>query len=333
MSISDIFTRRINARQVGFVRIVIGVAAALAAVEGFEALRDLAGLQVLKAAEPWWPQLHRGSALIYGTVWTLAALAFTAGFLTRTAGYVLTLLIGYHILRDQNLYLNHLYLLTLLILLITVADSGRALSIDALLGRAASTVDYWPVWLIKVQITIVYVFSAVNKLTHPTFMDGQVLFNKFHLGPIESVPALAPALAVLVVAIEIFIAIGLWIPALRGAAFVAGLIFHIVIWLTAGWSLYFMGLFVFSIIMLAPYLFFLSLETGSRTLPGGVDWVRRYDWLGVFCGSSEARTASFEEVRKALEVLPVSFLWAPVLGWPVIRSIARKALMRGRQAV
>jgi len=229
--------------------------------------------------------------------------------------------------------MNHMYLLTLLILLLTVADSGRALSVDALLGRAASTVDYWPVWLIKAQITIVYAFAALNKLIHPTFMNGQVLFRQFHLGPIESVPALGPVLAALVIAVEFFIAIGLWRPALRGAAIVTGLIFHLVIWLTAVWSIYFMGLFLFSIIMLAPYLLFLSLETGSRTLPAGADWVRRYDWLGVFGGSSGARTASFEEIRKALEALPVSFLWAPALGWPVIRSIARTVFGRCRQAV
>jgi len=331
MSISDIFTRRINAQQVGFVRIAMGVATAFAAVEGFASLQEF-GPQILKAAEPWWPQLPSRAVSIYGTVWTLAALAFTAGLFTRTAGGVLAFLTGYHVLRDQNLYSNHLYLLTLLVLLLTIADSGRALSVDALLGRAASTVDYWPVWLIKMQITIVYAFAALNKLLHPTFMNGQILFRQFHLGPIESVQALGPVLAALVVAIEFFIAIGLWMPALRGAAFVSGLIFHVVILLVSGWSIYFLSLFEFGIIMLAPYLFFLSLEEASRALPAGLDWVRRYDWLGVLRESSGARTASYDEIREAFEALPVSFLWAPALGWPVFRTIARAVLTRGRQA-
>jgi hypothetical protein len=331
MPVTEIFTRRINARQVGFVRIALGVSAALEAVEANQMLRELAP-GTLKAAEPWWPQLPYGAASGYATVWMLAALAFGAGFFTRTAGTVLTLLLAYHIMRDQNLYLNHVYLLMLLVIVLTAGDAGRGLSIDGLLGRGASTVDYWPVWLIKVQFAIVYGVAAVNKLISPTFMNGEVLFRQFHLGPIESVPALAPALAVVVVAVEFFIAIGLWMPALRGGAFASGLFFHGSIWLLSGWSIYFLSLFEFAIIMLACYLFFLPLEAGSRTLPAGVDWIRRYDWLGVFAESADARPATFDDVRKAMEALPVSFLWAPILGWPVIRSIARRVLMRGATA-
>lgn len=328
----DIFRRRINARQVGFVRIAMGVSAAVEAVEANQMLREL-GPGTLKAAEPWWPQLPYGAASAYATIWMLAALAFAAGFYTRTAGAVLTLLMAYHIMRDQNLYLNHVYLLMLLVLVLTAGDAGRGLSIDGLLGRGASTVDYWPVWLIKVQFTIVYGIAALNKLISPTFMSGEVLFRQFHLGPIESVPALAPALAVAVVAIEFFIPIGLWMPTLRGVAFAAGLLFHVSIWLLSGWSIYFLSLFEFAIIMLTSYLLFLPLEAASRTLPAGLDWIRRYDWLGVYAQSSEVRPARFEDVRKALEALPVSFLWAPILGWPVIRSISRRVLMRGRPPV
>lgn len=153
---------------------MIGVASMLAAFEIWRLLPHFLTPTVIKLPYfDWLPLLPTGSVVAFILLWVLAAIAFVIGWKTRIAGAVLACVIGYSLLLDQQLYSNHLYLLFLVVVLLTIADSGAAISMDARQAERG-TVPGWPIWLLKVQISIVYIFSAIAKLT-PQYLSGEVL--------------------------------------------------------------------------------------------------------------------------------------------------------------
>ena len=161
MSITALLTRRINARQVRMARIALGFSALLEAPEAYEMLRALDTRPgIVRAAETWWPQLPIGADNALALLWVVCAAAFCAGFLARGAGTGLVVLMGYQIGRDRNLYVSHTYFPTLLMFLLLWADPARALSVDALMGRCAATVAYWPVQPLYPTSTKSRAFSA-----------------------------------------------------------------------------------------------------------------------------------------------------------------------------
>src|SRR5688572_6287434 len=182
---------------------MVGVASMLAA---FEIRRLLPG----------------GSVWAFILVWVLAAMAFVIGWKTRIAGAVLACVIGYSLLLDQQLYSNHLYLLFLIVMLLTIADSGAAISIDARQAERAS-MPGWPIWLLKAQVSIVYIFSAIAKLT-PQYLSGEVLTESlkqtgFFTVPMAwRVPVAMKLLAIVAIAMELFVGLGLWSRRLRVVA-------------------------------------------------------------------------------------------------------------------
>jgi predicted DCC family thiol-disulfide oxidoreductase YuxK len=123
------------------------------------------------------------------------------------------------------------------------------------------------------------------------------------------------------------------------------------------------AMFTFGLNMLAPYLLFLENRPASRLVIWDDDCsfcrrsvavCRRLDWLGIhrFEGSSnpailqeagvtpqqadaelklsfDGRTmGGFDAVREILCMLPLSFLWAPVLAIPPISGIGRRLYRR-----
>jgi vitamin K-dependent gamma-carboxylase len=98
----------------------------------------------------------------------IAFLSFcvTIGLLYRVAAPLLWLCFTYVFLLDQAQYLNHFYLISLLCLLMIFIPAHRALSIDAWLFPAlrSRTAPAWSLWLVRGQMTVVYVFGGIAKL-------------------------------------------------------------------------------------------------------------------------------------------------------------------------
>ena len=76
------------------------------------------------------------------------------------------LLFTYVFLLDQTNYLNHFYLLSIMLGLLTVVPGGACLSVDAWLRRSRGPwrVHAWAVWLLRLQLGIVYFLAGVAKL-------------------------------------------------------------------------------------------------------------------------------------------------------------------------
>jgi predicted DCC family thiol-disulfide oxidoreductase YuxK len=297
--------------------------------------------------------------------WLVLAALFGAGLFTTVAGIGLTLTLGAVLFSDQQLYSNHLYLLVLVVGLLTVARSGSALSIDALRGRGAASIPSWPLVLLRVQISIVYLFAGLSKL-NATFLSGTVVAVTLRReGPL-AVPAewrtFEPmaAFSLLAILTELFLAAALWLPRWRRAAFVVGLGLHVGI---AVWFVPTGQLAIFSLIILAPYLLFLEVAPRGATVvwDGSCSfcrgWVRlftRLDWLHALriVPSSETaeldalgiaredadralqlvrgehRSQGFRAVVGVLELTPAAFLWAPMLRLPPIAWLGDRAYRR-----
>lgn len=363
--------QRARPEAAGVVRAIIGVAAMLKALERAPILERLSSAEVVRV--PYvagQPSVVDVPAALVIAVWVGLAAAFAAGLAVRTTGTILTLLLLAVLFGDQQLYSNHLYLLTWLVGLLTLAGAGAGFSVDAMRGHGRRTIAAWPLMLLRVQLTVVYLFAGISKIG-ATYLSGSVVALSLRSeGPL-AIPVewrvfeVMAVLSVLSILAEVGLAIGLWLPRWRRAAFVLGLLLHL------GIALWFdptVPLLVFAVIALAPYILFLDLEPRPLVLVFDdscgfcKDWVRsfrRLDWLRFieFVPGSDAsalarlevprgdadralqlirdgrRTQGFDAVIGVLEHLPVSFLWASLLRlWPILpigrRSYARVAARR-----
>lgn len=146
---------------------------------------------------------------------------------------------------------NHPYFFLLLLSAIALqpaADSWIGRSWADLGGRR---VDWcWP-RAIQLQLSLCYLFAALHKL-HPSYLSGSVLA--------EIYPAVPPSLSPVVVAVELGLALALWIPRLRRGALGIGLLFHLLL-------AQLLGVHAFSIAIIAVYALF-AAESFSDREPG-----------------------------------------------------------------
>lgn len=356
----------VNARAAGVARIVIGAAAMIKALVLAPVLARFGDPDVLRIPyAEWLPAVTGLPAWVVLVAWVLAAGAFTVGAWTTVAGATLTILLASLLLADQQLYSNHLYLLTLLVGLLTVARSGSTISVDARRGGVAATVPGWAPWLIRVQVSVVYLFAALSKV-NGTFLSGTIVAVTLRSDGPLAVPdgwrTFEPmaALSILAIVTELFLAVALWLPRWRRTAFVVGLGLHLAI---AIWFVPTAELVVFALIILAPYLFFLPAPPRGAAVAWDDscgfcrDWValfRSLDWLAAlrFVPSSDGgelanlgiprsdadralqlvtghgREQGFRAVVGVLELTPAAFLWAPLLRLPPIAWLGDRVYRR-----
>ncbi|WP_437813135.1 HTTM domain-containing protein [Sorangium sp. So ce1078] len=143
-----------------------------------------------------------------GMYWHFAALFVlallcAAGLFYRVSAALLCAALTYVFLLDKAQYLNHLYLLCLLGLLLAAAPAHRALSLDRLRARRASpagappsapaeTVPRVYLFALQAQIAIVYFYGGVAKL-NGDWLRGQPL--TMWLAEHRGAPLIGPLLA------------------------------------------------------------------------------------------------------------------------------------------
>ncbi|OYP38280.1 HTTM domain-containing protein [Rhodopirellula sp. MGV] len=130
-------------------------------------------------AEPWL-SIHFGVAVI-------AALLVAAGLFYRAAATVLFLGYGYIFLLDATNYNNHYYLMCLLAFLLICMPATARFSVDNLIrsrmaakrGPASEAttgmIPFWPVFLLRFQLFVVYFFGGVAKL-NADWLTGEPLY-------------------------------------------------------------------------------------------------------------------------------------------------------------
>lgn len=328
-------TEEFPSRPLGLARSMIGAAAAIRGFIAIPVMIRLVDPDTLLAPHlDWIPEPNVGLVTPLIVVWIVSACAFTVGWHTSVAGVALALSIGLSIALDQQLYSNHLYLMLWLVALLTLAGAGAGLTIR----RVDRPVVRWPVFLLMAQLSIVYGFSGLTKL-NGDFLSGSILASFLRNGLVEfpealRTPAFLTVLAAASVVVELFVAIFIWRPRFRPAAFILGLGLHTSITLLMPAT---GELFVFGLEMVALYPLFLSIgRLDLRTTPDCVacdsfaSKVGRFDLLKTV-DLSQAPNLShvhldhqyegYTAVCRSKEQL-VPHLWvAPLLRLPGVRQI------------
>ena len=344
-------TSQISPRPLGLARIIIGGAAVIRGFITWPILTKLAQPETLRAPYfDWTPDPSIGLAVLICGVWLVAAVAFAAGVRVWLTGTLLWLSMALTLSLDIQTYANHLYLLTWLVLLLTIADAGAGLSIR----RSERQVIRWPVNLLMLQASIVYGFTALTKM-NADFLTGRVLAGVLRDGLISfpdswRTQSFLTVLSIMAVIVELFLAMFLWSPRRRPAAFILGLGLHgaITLLMTPTWDLV-----VFSLGMFALYPLFLIHEPmvviWDDDCGSCRDWIhrfQRFDLLSTLqpIGKSDAEhlaalgeveqslhlihagetTRGFAAITRILEHLVPTFWFAPILRMPGVRSLGER---------
>lgn len=249
-------TSEINPRPLGLARTIIGAAAIIRAIVAIPILTKLTEPETLNAPFfDWFPDPTPPLVTGILAVWLIAAILFMIGWRVSFTGPALLAAIVFSLSLDIQAYSNHLYLMAWLVLLLTLADAGAALSIKGI----QRPVVRWPVLLLMMQVSVVYGFAAITKL-NSEFLSGRVLAGVLNGGIVAFPDALRTreflgAVAIAAVFVELFLAVFLWSPRFRPTAFIFGLGLHATITLFLAHA---GELLVFSLEMLALYPLFLA---------------------------------------------------------------------------
>jgi vitamin K-dependent gamma-carboxylase len=107
----------------------------------------------------------------------LAAACVMLGIASRAASTIGALCFGYAHFCDKANYLNHYYLITLLLALLAFLPVDREFSLRSLLRpcERKGQVRAWVLYLLRFQIGVVYVFGGVGKLNADWLLRGEPL--------------------------------------------------------------------------------------------------------------------------------------------------------------
>ena len=344
-------TSETNPRPVGLARIIVGAAAIIRVVIAVPILGKLTEPETLRAPlSVWFPDPTPALVASVMVVWFVAAILFMIGWRVSLTGPALLAAIVVVLSLDLQTYSNHLYLMAWLVLLLTLADAGAGLSIK----RVQRPVVRWTVFLLMMQVSVVYGFAAITKLSSE-FLSGRVLAGALHGGllsfpdPLRTREFLG-AVAIAAVFVELFLAVFLWSPRFRPTAFILGLGFHAMIMLFMGPT---SELFVFALEMLALYPLFLTqdqlLVIWDDQCASCQDWIvrfRRMDLLDVLVPIGKTQPEhdiEFDEVERSIHLVHagetsrgfraitrifehlVPTLWvAPVFRFPVLSRLGER---------
>jgi hypothetical protein len=252
----------------------------------------------------WYPELPRSVYVALLWLAALATLAMIVGLFTRIATVTVFAIVAYNLfLSTTHMHNNRAYLVSVLAAL-AVAPCGRELSIDAWWRRRSGlaalpvTAPAWPLWLLRFVAATVYGASGLSKLVDPDWFGGTVTWHRLVLVRDRLEASVLPAWAIdvltdrsfhtaaakVIVATELFIALGLWWRRTRYAAVWIAICFHVAIQLSARVE-------VFSYLAIAALVIWTVPSTRDRVLvidPGARSHlllervVRSLDWLARF---------------------------------------------------
>jgi hypothetical protein len=190
------------------------------------------------------PEAFVPSHATYATlvlVQLLLAALVVAGRGARVALLLSAIMGGYVLLCDRMQFHHNRWALFCYALLLSLAPCNRSFSIGAPAGA-----DVGPLWaarLARLQVSIVYLASGGSKLLDPDWRAGIVVLERIRLQTPATIaqgvpprvvewfsrPEIASGLAKLVIATELGLAIGLWLPSTRVFALWWGVCFHLTI--------------------------------------------------------------------------------------------------------
>ena len=125
----------------------------------------------------WMPVWEPTGLYLHISITLLAALGVTLGLFYKASLLVfVTSFIGLQLF-DQTNYLNHYYLVICLSMPLFLSPAGQRFSLDCLWREKAVLIstEAWPLYLLRFQLGLVYVFAAIAKIESDWLFYGQPL--------------------------------------------------------------------------------------------------------------------------------------------------------------
>jgi Vitamin K-dependent gamma-carboxylase len=304
----------------------------------------------------WYPEFPDGAYIALLWLAAAAAIAMSAGFLSRLATATTFAVVAYNVfLSTTHFHNNRAYLLIVLGVL-ALAPTGRELSLDSWLRRRRDmpaldpTAPAWPLWLLRFECAAIYAASGFSKLVDPDWFGGTVTWQRVvrardELGalPDWSVSILTDrgfhtGAAKFVVLTELFIAAALWSRRTRYAAVWVAVVFHVSIEASASVQ-------VFSFLAIAVLVVWAVPSTRDRVLrvDATVAGHRRLaalvgalDWLARFRVERAKPGAGFELVdrdgtaRAGWPAVAFALSRLPLTAWFALPTLLLPAVRRAR---
>ncbi|MBA3288436.1 MAG: HTTM domain-containing protein [Acidimicrobiia bacterium] len=296
----------------------------------------------------WFP--HPPAAAWFAMLWVGAgaAVLMTIGLWTRTATVLTLLVVAANLLISQTHFGHNRAFLVIVLGGLALLGAGRALSVDAWLRRrrrlppVPDEARLWPLFLLRAQVSLVYLASGISKLVDPDWFGGLVLWDRVvrYRHVLDPTPLPGWAIDVLTsrwlyyavgpaaVATELFIGVGLWFGRTRLAAIWVAIVFHVAIDISARVE-------VFSYVAIAALTIWVTPSARDRVVLVGTTrsgqlvsaMVMVGDWFGRFrlqrtgaptpvavVDRDGSRLDGPAAVRFALSRLPAAFAFsAPLL--------------------
>lgn len=266
--INNLLFQKVNPEPLAFFRIVFGI------LMLFSTIRFIAKGWVTEFyiepqyffKYPYFHWVHNpGEVGIYilFALLLLSSLLVTIGYKYRLSIIVFFLSFIYIELIDITYYLNHYYFVSLTAFLLIFMPAADCFSFDALKKGEAKKIANWPIFLIKFQVAIVYIFAGLAKLNYDWIIEAMPLAiwlpahnNLPVVGKLMTMKATAYLFSWFGAVYDLFIVFFLIYPKTRKIAYLFVIVFHL-----STWILFNIGVFPFVMIALTTIYFDTSFQT------------------------------------------------------------------------
>jgi HTTM domain len=249
----------------------------------------------------WLPELPAWAW--FGMLWLGAAGAvlMTIGLFTRVATVTAFAVVAGNVLLSQTHFRHNRAFLAILLGGVALLPAGRVLSVDAWwrrrTGRALPDVArLWPLWMLRAQVSLVYLASGTSKLLDPDWVGGLVLWDRVVRFQHVLVPTPIPDWGIdlltsrslyfvvgpAAVATELFIGFGLWSRRTRLAAIWVAVLFHISIEIAASVEVFSYAAIAALAIWVTPSVRDRLVRIPARHAAVVGPVLRATDWFGRF---------------------------------------------------
>ena len=259
----------------GVVRIAFGALVVVWTLWLLPVRKALLGPHGISTAQPSIPDTwglfavwNSDEAILMGIVVLLvAAIAMLVGWHSRIAAVIVFVLVLSFERRSPWVFNSGDALMRIEAFLLAISPCGAALSLDERRRSgsfwSAQTRPNWPIRLLQIQLSIVYLFAVQTKLAGQPWLDGTAVSYVLRIEDMKRIPVPqwlamnAPVMNAVtwgVLAIELALGILVWFRRFRPWVLTAGVVMHVTIDLTVQ-----IGIFSYAVLVL--YLAWTSPET------------------------------------------------------------------------